>query len=173
MIRSLPVAFLLLAACAPDPFRAVEDAWLGDWTVTGHRADEGCEATTSATSAWGRMEFEFVYPDGLYLQARGCDGGDCDELPWLIIPLEEASETELTGLAISSIFTGGGPAGGLGTCTAAWAEVHAVQKGGRATLELVRYVEDVPAVDYDDCATYATSAAGETCGDALAYDLTR
>ena len=171
MKRVLPL--LCLAACGPDPFVAVEEAWLGDWKVTSAWEGEGCdEPTTAAVDPYTDMTLTFIAPDGLFLQALGCRGQVCDELPWMTMPLDEATETELSGVYLSALFLVNGD--NEGQCDASWARLQGdIGADGVMRMVLRRGVEEAPVSNYDACDAFAESLIDGQCSDTLVFDMER
>jgi len=172
-MRRLPIlaVALSLAACAEeDPFVEVEEAWSGRWQVDREQSGEGCEALTTIEPRWPSHELALPNIDGTHLEAIGCDGR-CDQLPWLLMPLEEASVDHLFGTSSTWTFFAGETGGGV--CDVQTGRLEAELVDGRMTLDLLTYTGDFPAGSYDECETIAYETAQELCTDSVRIIATR
>ena len=161
---------MLATACAPDPFDEIEEAWAGRWTVLEQAEGEGCEASTPVERTWPQLELELPQVDGTSLSALGCRPSSCDDLPWLLIPLEEASTEALFGRSVSWTFFADE---GTGSCEVQTGVVDATLADATMTLELRTFTGSFEAFGYEECESIAEDVVDDLCTQTTRYTAAR
>jgi hypothetical protein len=169
---TIVAACLALGACGEDDFVAVEEAWLGEWSVVSATTAEGCDgAEVASPDDYTRMQLDFVAAEALFLSAVGCTGGSCDAGPWLYIGLTDATEEALSGIAKQGVFFE--EEEGIGVCSVSWGVLEATRAGQQAELVLRRYTGEFSSSGYTDCQAVVDDTIEGECGDRLVYELRR
>jgi len=164
-------AALLLSACSPDPFLEVEAAWTGTWKVLSQQEDDSCDPLTSIDPDYARLELELPSVDGVYLEATGCTSEGCDELPWLLMPLDEATHELLTGQSSIHSFFVDQEVGGR--CEVQSGSLEATIVDEVMTLDLRTFAGGFDAGGYEECESIAEQVVGELCTNAVRYKAVR